>query len=98
MNDLIQIKSGALGNRAGMPYLNGDELGYRTDTKELYIGRGNENIRLCGAGDLARVISLENKILSLEGKIATLESKNSSLESKISTLEAEIEALKSTGE
>lgn len=84
MNDLIQIKSGALGNRAGMPYLNGDELGYRTDTKELYIGRGNENIRLCGAGDLARVISLENTI--------------STLVSKISTLEAEIEALKSTGE
>ena len=35
MNDLITIKSGALGDREAMPKLNKYELGYITDKKEL---------------------------------------------------------------
>lgn len=57
----IKIKSGALGNRAEMPKLAEDELGYRKDTKELYIGASGANVRLCGAGDEERIKALENK-------------------------------------
>ena len=60
MNDLIHIKGGALGDRAEMPALQhsteeGYELGFRTDTEELYIGSAKGNIRLCGSKDLAEI-------------------------------------------
>ena len=61
MNDLITIKSGALGTRGEMPKLTEDELGYITDKEELYIGTKAGNKRLCGAGDEARIKALEDK-------------------------------------
>ena len=61
MNDLITIKSGALGTRGEMPKLTEDELGYITDKEELYIGTKAGNKRLCGAGDEARIKVLEDK-------------------------------------
>ena len=61
MNDLITIKSGALGSKTEMPKLAEDELGYITDKKELCIGTVGGNLRLCGAGDEERIKALENK-------------------------------------
>lgn len=60
MDDLIRIKGGALGDRKEMPALQhsteeGYELGFRTDTEELYIGSEKGNIRLCGAKDLETI-------------------------------------------
>lgn len=57
MSDKIYTKSGALDGRTEMPQLaydkeKGSELGYRTDTKELFIGSSDGNVRLCGAGDV----------------------------------------------
>lgn len=71
MADLITIKSGAIGDRETMPNLNVDELGYRTDTKELYIGTEAGNERLCGVNDAKRIKNLEAKIAEIEGHIAT---------------------------
>ena len=65
MADLIKIRSGALGNRSTMPKLNEDELGYCTDTKELYIGTDSENVRLCGENDVAMIRELQATIISL---------------------------------
>ena len=65
MDDLIKIRSGALGNRSTMPKLNEDELGYCTDTKELYIGTDSENVRLCGENDVAMIRELQATIISL---------------------------------
>ncbi len=33
----------------------GSEIGYRTDTKELYIGSSDGNVRLCGASDIPEI-------------------------------------------
>lgn len=79
MKDLIYLKCGALASRAEMPKLAydselGAEIGYRTDKKELYIGSGSGNIRLCGADDVAEIntkIDAINK--QLEDIIARLD-------------------------
>lgn len=63
---VIKIKSGALGNRAEMPKLADDELGYIKDKKELYIGASGENVRLCGADDVS---VLTNEINNLKSAI-----------------------------
>lgn len=73
MNDLILIKTGALGGREAMPKLNEGELGFRTDTKEFYIGADGKNVRLCGVGDAEKVTVLETQVSTLEAKVATLE-------------------------
>lgn len=85
MDDLILIKSGSLNGRGAMPNLNyssaesktGSELGYRTDTKELYVGTKEGNVRLCGAGDLneinAKIASVNALISTNNGKIAEME-------------------------
>lgn len=52
MNDLIQIKSGAKGDRTEMPDLIENELGFCKDEKALYIGTAGGNVRLCGADDV----------------------------------------------
>jgi hypothetical protein len=69
MNDLILIKSGSLNGRNAMPKLNEGEFGYRTDTKELYIGADGKNVRLCGVGDAEKINALELRILTLEAQI-----------------------------
>ena len=52
MNDLIQIKSGVVGDRTEMPSLEENEFGYRRDEQALYIGTAEGNVRLCGAKDV----------------------------------------------
>ena len=52
MTDLVQVKSGVLGDRTEMPDLVENELGYRKDEKALYIGTSSGNVRLCGADDI----------------------------------------------
>ena len=60
----IKIKSGALGNRAEMPKLGVDELGYRTDEKALYISTTNGNVRLCGVNDVSTLTTEINNLNS----------------------------------
>lgn len=80
MADLIRIKGGALGDRTEMPILasgtDGHELGYRTDTEELYIGTTKGNKRLCGANDLTDIINRINNITAeitrINGDLATI--------------------------
>lgn len=70
MDDLIKIRRGALGkDRTAMPGLRENELGYRTDTEELYIGADGKNVRLCGVGDAEKANALEIRILALEAQI-----------------------------
>lgn len=67
MGDLILVKSGALGDRSVMPALQTDELGYRTDKKELYIGTESGNVRLCGADDVTELLAkIENITVRLD--------------------------------
>lgn len=49
--DKLQIKRGT---KSTIPTLAAGELGYCTDTQELYIG-ASANVRLCGANDMGRV-------------------------------------------
>ena len=77
MSDTIMIKSGALGDREAMPKLNEAELGYRTDTEELYIGGGEGNKRLCGVGDVA---DINAKIDVMEGDIENIIARLEALE------------------
>lgn len=85
MSDTIYIKTGALGGRAGMPALaydeeKGSEIGYRSDTNELYIGSANGNIRLCGGGDVAGVNALLAEISTLKTQIADIITRLEALE------------------
>ena len=58
MADLIQIKGG----NGNVPTLQDRELAIKKDTGELYIGTPNGNVRLCGAGDIARLEQLIEEI------------------------------------
>ena len=79
MDDSIRIRSGELGGRAEMPSLKyaevkdgkklGSELGYRTDTKELYIGTSAGNVRLCGEEDARKIETHDTNIAELTAKI-----------------------------
>ena len=82
MSDSINIKCGALGNRAEMPKLaydkeKGCELGYRTDEMALYIGTVNGNARLCGANDVStlttEINNLKNAINDILARLGELE-------------------------
>lgn len=65
-DDLIIIKSGELGDRTAMPVLQVGEIGYRTDTEELYIG---PRTRLCGAKDAEEINTRISVIEKLIGEI-----------------------------
>lgn len=92
MDDLVRIRSGALDGRAEMPLLKpaeivngkklGSELGFRTDTEELYIGTNNGNKKIGDAKWETRINGLEKSISNLEGQTG-----------KISTIEAQIQAI-----
>ena len=58
MADLIQIKGG----NGTVPTLQDRELAIKKDTGELYIGSSSGNVRLCGAGDIARLEQLIEEI------------------------------------
>ena len=73
MDDLILIKSGALGTRGTMPALQTNEMGYCTDKRELCIGTVSGNIRLCGADDVERIAELENRITEITARLEALE-------------------------
>ena len=49
MDDTIKIRGGS----GKTPELQDKELGYNRDEKALYIGTPEENVRLCGADDIA---------------------------------------------
>ena len=65
MADLIRIRGGI----GDVPDLQYRELAYSKDQQALYIGSDNENIRLCGAGDAARIDALYAEISGLSAKI-----------------------------
>lgn len=65
MADLIQIKSGDLGDRGEMPELEEDELGYVKDTGELYIGTKTGNKKIGDIGWEARIKALEEQLQTI---------------------------------
>ena len=69
MADLIQIKGG----NGTVPTLQDRELAIKKDTGELYIGTQNGNVRLCGAGDIARLEQLIEEITARLDAIAPSE-------------------------
>jgi len=98
MNDLIAIKSGALGDREAMPKLNASELGYRKDEKALYIGTESENIRLCGEEDATAIKNLQTSVSDQSTRIETLEKKpeyysKTDIDGIISGITARLDAL-----
>lgn len=72
MADLIQIKSGALGDREAMPKLTEDELGYCTDEQALYIGTKSGNVRLCGVSDAVKLAEISAKIEEITARLNEL--------------------------
>lgn len=105
MNDLILIKSGSLNGRNAMPNLNysstesnaGSELGYRTDTKELYVGTKDGNVRLCGAGDLAEAKAYtDNKIAGVNGLISTINTEINNIKATTGGIDAKITEIEGT--
>ena len=114
MDDLILIKSGSLGGRGSMPNLNygsaesktGSELGYRTDSKELYVGTKDGNVRLCGAGDLAEAKAYaDGKVAGVNALISANDSKINSINTKLTEIEgtlaeiiARLDAIQTPGE
>ena len=81
MDDSVRIKSGALGDREEMPKLKfaetingrkyGSELGFRTDTEELYVGTPEGNKKIGDAGWEARIKSLETQIQDIMARLAS---------------------------
>ena len=51
MADLIKIKGGS----GSVPTLQDRELAYSKDEEALYIGTGDENLRLCGVKDVSEL-------------------------------------------
>lgn len=106
MNDLILIKTGALGDRDAMPKLNEGEPGYRTDTKELFIGTEDGNVRLCGAGDLAEAkayadskVSGVNALISANSsEITNIKTRLAKIEGDLATILARLDAMTTPGE
>ena len=90
MNDTIQIKSGAIGNRNAMPSLNVDELGYRKDEKALYIGIGEKNERLCGANDVTEINTKINNIITEINNIKPMIAEINSIKMAISEINGAI--------
>ena len=88
MADTIIIKSGALGDRGTMPKLSNAEFGYITDKKELYIGGGEGNERLCGAGDIAEI----------NAKIDAINALIAGINGDITNITARLDALENMGE
>lgn len=78
MADLIRIKGGT-GN---VPDLQDRELAIKKNgtESELYCGIGGENVRLCGAGDAARIDALYTEIDSLKAIINTITARLDALE------------------
>ena len=81
MADTIQIKRGV---KSGIPTLLLGELGYCTDTDELYIGTSNGN-KLIGK-------------VALEVAVANLETTVTEHADRIATLEAQVAGLLNTEE
>ena len=97
MNDLILVKSGALGTRKEMPKLNEGEFGYRTDTNELYIGTNEGNKRLCGVGDKAEINKnigdVNVQINTIHASLESISTDIFKLNEELATINARLDAL-----
>lgn len=77
----------------------GSELGYRTDTKELYVGTKDGNVRLCGAGDLAEAKSYaDGKTAGVNGLISANSNKIAEIEKTLGEILARLDALATPSE
>lgn len=76
MADLIRIKGG----NGDVPTLQDRELAYSRDEEALYIGTDNENVRLCGKRDVARINDLYTKIEELNAQIEGITARLEALE------------------
>lgn len=71
MDDTIKIRGG----KGETPELQDRELGYNRDEKALYIGTPENNVRLCGADDIANVKKYMNELMvAVNARLAALES------------------------
>jgi hypothetical protein len=68
MADTILIKAG----NGDVPTLKDRELAYRKDTRALYVGTGDQNVKVGDANWEDRIQALESKIASIEGLINTI--------------------------
>ena len=85
MADKIQIYAG---KKATMPQLLPRELGYCTDTQELFIGSVNEGNKLVGAVAWGTDIStLKTSLNTLQGNITTLQGNVTTAQNNITTLQ-----------
>jgi hypothetical protein len=75
MANLIKIKRGL---KEDLPTLEIGELGFCTDTDELFIGKGNENILISPINILPIETKVENHTLALSdsGKVIIFDSSN----------------------
>ena len=89
MADLIKIKAGS-GN---VPALQERELAYHKDEKALYIGTGDKNERLCGAGDIAEVNS---RLDSINAETNEIKATITTLNGLIDEINARLDALTPT--
>lgn len=89
MADLIRIKGGS-GN---VPTLQDRELAYRKETKELYIGTDNGNVRLCGKDDKELLDTLKSTVSGLQSTIATINATIDAIKLTIQDITTRLEAL-----
>ena len=98
MADLIKIKGGS-GN---VPTLQDRELAYKKGEKALYIGTDSENVRLCGAGDVAEInartdlinADLSSRINLINAEINNHKSNLNSISTEINSIKSEISSIK----
>lgn len=62
MSDLIKI----YGGNGDVPVLQDRVLAYRKDTKELFVGMNGENVKLCRADDITKILNLEERLNNFE--------------------------------
>lgn len=82
------------GKKSGIPRLLEGELGYCTDTRELYIGTGNGNV-LVGSGDFADTLS--GKLTAVPAESVSAVSETAELANVIACVNSLISGLKAAG-
>ena len=83
MADTIQIKRGL---KAGIPTLAQGEMGYCTDTQELYIGTSSGNVMLGKVSWGADIERIDDDIGAMDITVADHANRIATLESQVQAL------------